>query len=201
MPSSISASSKRTSTGTRRRTPPRRSSSGRTTEATARTCAGSRRAGSVARSSRTGPSRTRPCTNTAVIRQAPGRRPLEAVASASVRVHLVVPRSFNDAQSIADKFKESVPVIVNLQGTDCGALEAADRLLERADVRAQRLDAARRGQGLPAHAAERRGLRGRACAPHRPRLLQPVLDRPKSSPPPRFRPAVALGFRPCCWRT
>jgi cell division inhibitor SepF len=58
-------------------------------------------------------------TNTGVIRQGPGgRRPLEAVASASVRVHLVVPRSFNDAQSIADKFKESVPVIVNLQGTD-----------------------------------------------------------------------------------
>ena len=57
-------------------------------------------------------------TNTAVIRQGSGRRPLEAVASASVRVHLVVPRSFNDAQSIADKFKESVPVIVNLQGTD-----------------------------------------------------------------------------------
>ena len=57
--------------------------------------------------------------NTAVARQGPGgRRPLEAVASASVRVHLVVPRSFNDAQSIADKFKESVPVIVNLQGTD-----------------------------------------------------------------------------------
>ena len=47
-----------------------------------------------------------------------GRRPLEAVASASVRVHLVVPRSFNDAQSIADKFKDSVPVILNLQGTD-----------------------------------------------------------------------------------
>ena len=56
--------------------------------------------------------------STAVIRPGPGRRPLEAVASASVRVHLVVPRSFNDAQSIADKFKESVPVIVNLQGTD-----------------------------------------------------------------------------------
>jgi cell division inhibitor SepF len=56
--------------------------------------------------------------NTAVMRPSSGRRPLEAVASASVRVHLVVPRSFNDAQSIADKFKESVPVIVNLQGTD-----------------------------------------------------------------------------------
>lgn len=55
---------------------------------------------------------------TAVLRPRGGRRPLEAVASASVRVHLVVPRSFNDAQSIADKFKEAVPVIVNLQSTD-----------------------------------------------------------------------------------
>jgi cell division inhibitor SepF len=55
---------------------------------------------------------------TAVLRPSGSRRPLEAVASASVKVHLVVPRSFNDAQSIADKFKESVPVIVNLQGTD-----------------------------------------------------------------------------------
>ena len=63
--------------------------------------------------------------NTAVIR--PGRRPLEAVASASVRVHLVVPRSFNDAQSIADKFKESVPVIVNLQGTEA---ELSKRLID-----------------------------------------------------------------------
>jgi cell division inhibitor SepF len=37
---------------------------------------------------------------------------------ASVRVHLVVPRSFNDAQQIADKFKESIPVILNLQNSD-----------------------------------------------------------------------------------
>ena len=37
---------------------------------------------------------------------------------ASVRVHLVIPRSFNDAQQIADKFKESIPVILNLQSTD-----------------------------------------------------------------------------------
>jgi cell division inhibitor SepF len=57
---------------------------------------------------------------TAVLRPPGGSRrpPLEAVASASVRVHLVVPRSFNDAQSIADKFKDAVPVILNLQGTD-----------------------------------------------------------------------------------
>ena len=36
----------------------------------------------------------------------------------SSRVHLVVPKSFNDAQDIADKFKDSIPVIVNLQGID-----------------------------------------------------------------------------------
>jgi cell division inhibitor SepF len=36
----------------------------------------------------------------------------------SVRVHLVIPRSFNDAQQIADKFKESIPVILNLQSSD-----------------------------------------------------------------------------------
>jgi cell division inhibitor SepF len=64
---------------------------------------------------------------TAVIRPSGGRRPLEAVASASVRVHLVVPRSFNDAQSIADKFKDAVPVIVNLQGTDA---ELSKRLID-----------------------------------------------------------------------
>jgi cell division inhibitor SepF len=35
-----------------------------------------------------------------------------------VRVHLVIPKSFNDAQQIADKFKESIPVILNLQTTE-----------------------------------------------------------------------------------
>jgi cell division inhibitor SepF len=37
---------------------------------------------------------------------------------ADVRVSLVVPRSFNDVQDVADKFKQSIPVIINLQGTD-----------------------------------------------------------------------------------
>ena len=49
-------------------------------------------------------------------------RPRPRVAAvhspASVRVHLVVPRSFNDAQQIADKFKDSIPVILNLQSSD-----------------------------------------------------------------------------------
>ena len=35
-----------------------------------------------------------------------------------VRVHLVIPKSFNDAQQIADKFKDSIPVVLNLQGID-----------------------------------------------------------------------------------
>jgi cell division inhibitor SepF len=38
--------------------------------------------------------------------------------SGQVRVHLILPRSFNDAQQIADKFKDSVPVILNLQSAD-----------------------------------------------------------------------------------
>ena len=36
----------------------------------------------------------------------------------NVQVHLVVPKNFNDAQQIADQFKDSVPVILNLQGAD-----------------------------------------------------------------------------------
>jgi cell division inhibitor SepF len=35
-----------------------------------------------------------------------------------VRVHFVAPKSFNDVQDVADKFKDSIPVIINLQGTD-----------------------------------------------------------------------------------
>jgi cell division inhibitor SepF len=35
-----------------------------------------------------------------------------------VRVHLVIPKSFNDAQDVADKFKDSIPVILNLQQSD-----------------------------------------------------------------------------------
>jgi cell division inhibitor SepF len=46
-------------------------------------------------------------------------RKIEAVPSpATAQVHLVLPRSFNDAQQIADKFKQGVPVIVNLQNAD-----------------------------------------------------------------------------------
>jgi cell division inhibitor SepF len=33
-------------------------------------------------------------------------------------VHLVIPKSFNDAQQVADKFRDGIPVILNLQGID-----------------------------------------------------------------------------------
>ncbi|HEX3802372.1 MAG TPA: cell division protein SepF [Solirubrobacteraceae bacterium] len=35
-----------------------------------------------------------------------------------VRVHFVAPKNFNDAQDVADKFKDAIPVILNLQGAD-----------------------------------------------------------------------------------
>ncbi|MDQ3934952.1 MAG: cell division protein SepF [Actinomycetota bacterium] len=45
-------------------------------------------------------------------------RPVGNGGASSVQVHLVVPKSFNDAQQVADQFKDDVPVILNLQGTD-----------------------------------------------------------------------------------
>ncbi len=44
-----------------------------------------------------------------------------------VEVHLVIPKNFNDAQQIADKFKVDVPVIINLQSSDT---ELAKRLID-----------------------------------------------------------------------
>jgi cell division inhibitor SepF len=42
----------------------------------------------------------------------------DANGRGDVRVHLVIPKSFNDAQDVADKFKDSIPVIINLQSSD-----------------------------------------------------------------------------------
>jgi len=44
-------------------------------------------------------------------------RPVEN-GGGDIQVHLVIPRNFNDAQQVADQFKRSVPVILNLQTTD-----------------------------------------------------------------------------------
>jgi cell division inhibitor SepF len=45
-------------------------------------------------------------------------KPVGSRTNGDVRVHLVVPKSFNDAQQIADKFKDSIPVILNLQSSE-----------------------------------------------------------------------------------
>ncbi|HET6493949.1 MAG TPA: cell division protein SepF [Thermoleophilia bacterium] len=54
-------------------------------------------------------------------------RAVEPARPSRVEVHLVLPRSFNDAQQIADKFKVDVPVILNLQSADT---DLAKRLID-----------------------------------------------------------------------
>jgi cell division inhibitor SepF len=55
---------------------------------------------------------------TAMLRPARRGHVAAVPGSSPARVHLVIPRSFNDAQQIADKFKEGTPVILNLQGSE-----------------------------------------------------------------------------------
>jgi cell division inhibitor SepF len=65
-------------------------------------------------------------------------RPVDrAPRNGDVRVHLVIPKSFNDAQQVADKFKQSIPVVLNLQGTDT---ELAKRLIDFASGLTYALD-------------------------------------------------------------
>jgi cell division inhibitor SepF len=66
-------------------------------------------------------------------------RRLEPVGNggADVRVHLVTPHSFNDAQEIADAFKQGTPVILNLQTTEG---ELAKRLIDFASGLTYALD-------------------------------------------------------------
>ncbi len=53
------------------------------------------------------------------------------------RVHLILPRSFNDAQQLADRFKDGVPVILNLQAADS---ELSKRLIDFASGLTYALD-------------------------------------------------------------
>jgi cell division inhibitor SepF len=61
---------------------------------------------------------TAPDERTDVIRQARPRSIQAVPSSVPLQVHLVVPRSFNDAQQTADKFKDGIPVILNLQSCE-----------------------------------------------------------------------------------
>jgi cell division inhibitor SepF len=51
-------------------------------------------------------------------RRQPSPRLRSVEPGAPAKVHLVIPRSFNDAQQIADRFKAQIPVIINLQGAE-----------------------------------------------------------------------------------
>lgn len=65
--------------------------------------------------------------------------PIRAVESPrrAMQVHLVVPKSFNDVQQVADKFKSSVPVILNLQSAE---MDLAKRLIDFASGLTYALD-------------------------------------------------------------
>ena len=54
-------------------------------------------------------------------------RPTGNGRGGDVRVHFASPKSFNDVQDVADKFKDAIPVIVNLQGSDT---DLAKRLID-----------------------------------------------------------------------
>lgn len=65
-------------------------------------------------------------------------RPLpNLVEQPQVKVHLVMPKNFNDAQIIADKFKGNIPVILNLQSSET---DLAKRLIDFASGLTYALD-------------------------------------------------------------
>jgi cell division inhibitor SepF len=65
-------------------------------------------------------------------------RTLEPVRNVGAsRVHLILPRSFNDAQQVADRFKNGGPVILNLQSADS---ELSKRLIDFASGLTYALD-------------------------------------------------------------
>ena len=58
-------------------------------------------------------------------------------APSPAKVHLVVPRTFNDAKQIADRYKAQTPVILNLQSADT---ELSKRLIDFASGLTYALD-------------------------------------------------------------
>ena len=105
-----------------------------------------------------------------------GRAPAaDAAGNGDVRVHFVAPKNFNDAQDVADKFKDAIPVILNLQGADS---DLSKRLIDFASGLTYALDGGMQRiadkvflltpQNVEVSAEERARL-------HREGLLQPVV--------------------------
>ncbi len=84
-----------------------------------------------------------PARRASVLRPAPTARSeprrLRGVETPTARVHLIIPRSFNDAQQLADRFKDGVPVILNLQSAD---QDLSKRLIDFASGLTYALDGA-----------------------------------------------------------
>jgi cell division inhibitor SepF len=57
-------------------------------------------------------------SRTSTLRPVPSRPNGRGGAANDVRVHFVAPKNFNDVQDVADKFKDTIPVILNLQAAD-----------------------------------------------------------------------------------
>jgi cell division inhibitor SepF len=70
-------------------------------------------------------------------RSAPLRPVLGGLSQPQVKVHLVMPKSFNDAQVVADKYKNDIPVILNLQTSET---DLAKRLIDFASGLTYALD-------------------------------------------------------------
>lgn len=89
---------------------------------------------------RLGPRRRDPDFDDIFAEDAPrARPPMRAIETRPQpsEVYLVVPKSFNDAQQIADKFKGTVPVILNLQSAET---DLAKRLIDFASGLTYALD-------------------------------------------------------------
>jgi cell division inhibitor SepF len=76
-----------------------------------------------------------PVTSTRTLRPVEGGG--NGNGGADVQVHLVTATSFNDAQEVADRFKQGVPVILNLQTTEA---ELSKRLIDFASGLTYALD-------------------------------------------------------------
>ena len=78
---------------------------------------------------------------------------LRSVQGGSMEPSTVRPRRFDQAQEVADKFKEGQPVIMNLEGTEREVATASHRLRQWHLLRTRRFDGEGRDRRLPAQAA------------------------------------------------
>ena len=103
-----------------------------------------------------------------------------AAAGGDIQVHLVIPKNFNDAQQIADQFKDAIPVILNLQGTDT---DLSKRLIDFASGLTYALDGGMQRIADKVFLLTPRNVEVSAeerARPDREGLLQPVLSGPRS---------------------